>query len=558
MDDNNIAIEILASYKEITVDVCRSNERYVHFDLFGHQFVLLCPGLEDSTSKAIILVSSESQFDFPHIMMREITNNDLPFLPFGKYRYICLHEEGSVVFSLQTYEEKIIDEVEQLIKLMSLSPIEVEKEYQKEFLYYWNQVANETDIELYLGNIHVFSKLNVYNKEKTFRYLSDDVNLTDIDKRNKKDRIWQNRADISAFFIPIIDSRGILPPTKDHKWGITEIKEVLCGKRIGHISHESYEQLKGQTVKYNIIDLVFSMDCNSLPVTFSARITCKNSKEKPLLQKVLEDCVSVQELYSKRQDYYYLNKCIGNQCFADRKKVLLVGVGSLGSYVANELVKNGLNQITIYDGDVLHPENFMRWAYGGILKHHNKADAIKTLLEFVHPEIHILSNAKNLDESELVDQANQYDYIIFTVGSSDVQLNMNRALKKCGCKAHTIFAWLEAGGLDSHILSVSYDKPGCFECLFTTPEGRMTNNKANKHSDDVDDNILIRNGCGGTRAPYGTAVLLRTVSSLLELINKIDNHMLEKNCLIDITPDRVTYTVDAFVEKECRCCGNKT
>ena len=558
MVDNGIVKDLLESYEEITVDISRSNERYIHFELFGHQFILLCPNPEDMTSKASIFIPSESQFDFPHIMLHEIDINEPTFLPVGKYRYVCLHEEGSMVLSLQTFEEKITDEVERLIELMNLSPIEIEKEYQKEFLYYWNQAAVRSNIQLYLGNIHVFSKINVYNNGELFRYLSQDVCLSDIDNRTKKERLWQRRADISAFFIPIIDCRGILPPTMYHRWGLLEIKEILCGKKICHISHETYEQLKVQTASYCIVDLVFSMNLNSLPVTFIARVRCKDGKGKPLLNKIIEDCVSVQEIYSKRLDYYYLNKCIGNQHFGDRNNVLLVGVGSLGSYVAGELVKNGFNQITIYDGDTLNPENFMRWAYGGTLQDMNKADAIKALLEFVHPEIKIFSNAENLDESNLIKQANNYSYIIFTVGSSDVQLQMNRALKKCRCKAHTIFVWLEAGGLYSHILSVDYDKPGCYECLFTTTDGQLTNNKANKQIDATEDNTLIRNGCGGTRAPYGTAVIMRTVSALLELINGVENHRLEKNCLIDITPEYVEYKVDTFVEKECQCCGNKT
>ena len=558
LDNNNAAKDLLESYEEINVDISRSDESCICFNLYEHEFYLLCPSLDDPTSKAQILISNDSQFDFPHIMLREITIRHTSILPIGNYRYVCLHEGDALVVSLLTYEEKITEEIERLIELMSLSPVEIEIEYQKEFLYYWNQVAYDTNIELYLGNTHSFSKLNVYSQEKEYRYISQGVDLSDIDKRIKNDRVWKRRSDISAFFVPIIDCRGILPPTNSHRWGIAEIKEVLCGKRISHISCETYEQLKSQVTCYNIVDLVFSMNCNSLPITFAARITCKDSKGKPLLQKILEDSSSVKELYTKRQDYYYINECIGNQSFVDNKNILLAGVGSLGSYVACEIVKNGFNRITVYDGDKLNPENIMRWANGGTYKGFNKAIVIKSLLEHFHPEIHVSSNAKHLDVSDLIDQADHFDYIVFTVGSSDVQMKMNRALKKSGCKAHTIFAWLEAGGTHSHILYINYANQGCFECLFTDSDGQLINNKANALTEDIStDHMFIRNGCGGTRAAYGTSVVLRTVAALLELINKIENHKLENNCLIDITPECVDYKYDAFVEKECRCCGNK-
>lgn len=558
MVDNNIAKDILETYDDITVDISRSNERVVMFQLFENQFALLCPKLDDSTSKATILVIDDGKFDFPHIMLREINIDSTSFLPKGKYRYICLHETGSLVASLQTYEEKIIEEIERLIELMQLSPVEIEKEYQKEFLYYWNSAASGNNIDLFLGNLQEFMPLKVYQNKDLFRYVSPNVELNDIEKRVKNDRVWQQRVDINAFYIPIIDNRGIVPPTTKQKWGISQISEILSGKKISHISHETYKQLKTQTVNYHIIDLIFSMNIESLPVTFAARITCKDSKPKPLFQKILEDGISIQGLHTKRKDYFYLNKVIGNTSCEYSKNILLIGAGSLGSYVANEIVKNGFNQITVYDGDNLEPDNFMRWIYGGILNKTYKSTALKTLLEWVHLEIHVSSNTEHIDEANLINQMDEYDYIIFTVGSSDVQLKLNRVLKEHRCKAHTIFAWLEAGGIHSHILNINYENPGCYECLFTASHGGLVNNKANIMTEDAVNNNIIRNGCGGTRAAYGTAVLLRTTAALIDLIGKIENRELNSNCLIDITPDRVEYKFDAFVEKECRCCGNKT
>ena len=61
--------------------------------------------------------------------------------------------------------------------------------------------------------------------------------------------------------------------------------------------------------------------------------------------------------------------------------------------------------------------------------------------------------------------------IIFTVGSTDIQMKMNKVLKDNHCHAPVIFVWLEAGGLYSHILVVDYKKKGCFECLYTDETG---------------------------------------------------------------------------------------
>lgn len=558
MADINIAKNILETYDEITIEESRSNDNAIMFWLFDKLFALICPLRDDSTSKAIICVIDDKDFDYPHIMLDELEFDGSEFLPKGKYRSICLHEAGSLVSSLQTYEEKIIDEIDRLIELMQMSKLAVEREYQKEFLFYWDSNAISSSVDLFIGDTKECVKLDVYHSNGTFRYISSDLCLSDIDERDKKDRVWQHRVDINAFYIPIIDSRGIIPPTVKNTWGLSEIVEILYGKRISHISSETFQRIKDITIGFNTIDLVFSMDVNSLPITFMARIVCGNSSRKSLLQKIMEDGVSVQPIRTRRKDYNYLNRIIGNTTNKKTKKVLLVGAGSLGSYTASELVKNGYNHITIYDKDRIFPENFMRWAYGGILEGINKSYALKFYLEKMHPEIKIIAYDENIDSTKLITQMNDYDYIIFTVGSSDLQLKLNRVLKDNHCTAKTIFGWLEAGGIYSHLLYVDYQKQGCFECLYTASSGELINNKANASNEESVENNTIRNGCGGTRAAYGTAVLLRTVSALIMLMKKAENLEFDNNCLINIAPEKVDYLADSFIEKECRCCGDKS
>ena len=389
MADSNLARSILELYPEISIDDSRSNDKVVTFSLMEKTFALLCPEEQTPTSVAVILIIDDD-FDYPHIMLSEIDFKGDDVLAKGKYRFVCLHQSGSVVSFLQSFEEKITDEIERLIELMQLSPKETEREYQKEFLYYWNSVSRYDNTHLYLKRANEYERLEVYQGEKIIRYLSPDIVLSDIDNRTNKgkDRVWQRRSDIEAFFIPIIDNRGILPPTKKKKWGVADIVEILYGKRIRHISCSTFDAIKNESTHYNCIDLIFSMVVNALPITFMARLTMKNSAgNKTLLARILEGNFEVQTMSIQREDYTYLNDIIGNSSSCSNKKVLLIGAGSLGSYVAWELVKNGFKQLTIYDGDRLSSENFMRWAYGGILKSGNKATTLKFYLELMHPEI---------------------------------------------------------------------------------------------------------------------------------------------------------------------------
>ena len=150
------------------------------------------------------------------------------------------------------------------------------------------------------------------------------------------------------------------------------------------------------------------------------------------------------------------------------------------------------------------------------------------------------------------------DYIIFTIGTSDTQLRLNRILRENSCKAKVLFVWLEAGGQHSHVLRIDYSIPGCFECLFTDKTGDMVNNQANVTADEIVELNTIRNGCGATRAAYGTSVLLRTTSALLDVLHKEELNTGLGNYLVNISPNSVVYDSGAFVKEVCHCCGNYT
>ena len=167
--DNSIAKAILLSYEEIEVDEANSNDIVIIFKMCDRRFALWCPDRDDITSSVIVWVLDDASFDQPHIMLREIYFDGTSVLPAGKYRSICLYENGGIVNAVMSYEEKIIDAVERLIELMSLPPLAKEKEFQKEFLFYWNSVAEYGDREIYLGRDQSFSILSVYQNEKRLR-----------------------------------------------------------------------------------------------------------------------------------------------------------------------------------------------------------------------------------------------------------------------------------------------------------------------------------------------------------------------------------------------------
>ena len=553
---DNIAFEILSTYEEIDVDPSTSTEDAIVFRLREMRFAFLCPEKDSITSSASIFALDNATFGQPHILLNEIDFKGNSVLPKGKYRSVCLYESGSIINSLMSYEEKIVDAIERLITLLSLPPLQKEKEFQKEFLLYWNSVAQNGNRDIYLDGNNTFSGLSVYQNKDHIRYIAPNISLSDLNATHDGNRIWRQRVDVTAIFVPIIESRGILPPKKDSAWGKEQIIEIVCSDSTNHISHDTFHRLELEQAKYDTLDIVFGMTITQTPFTFLARIKFQGGNQKPILERLIHNIRSVEMLQSKEVDYYHLSQAIGNSTCNLNKKVLLIGAGALGSYVASELVKNGFKNLTIYDEDTLSSENFMRWYYSGIFKSGKKVSILGLCLEMMHPEIHIDIHDVNIDAERLIEEMPDTDYIIFTVGSSDTQLKLNRILKENDCKAKVIFAWLEAGGLHSHLLRVDYCTNGCFECLFTDNAGNMVNNQANLTADEAVEQNTIRNSCGATRAAYGTSVLLRTTSALLDVLHKEEFETIPNNYLVNISPDGVTYDYTSFVREACHCCGN--
>lgn len=557
MDNQMTAKEILETYDDIVVNQVYF-EDWVMFRLFEKEFLLMSPSKDNISSVATICLYNDEGLDFPHILLKNIEIDEGRALPAGKYRWVCLYEQESVVQSLFSYEEKIMDAVDRLIELLTMTKTEKEREFQKEFLYYWNNATSSQSADVYLKQDTKFAKLQKYCSETTIRYIERDVGLTDLDSRDiKGKRKWQQHLEIEAFFIPITDSREILPPYRNHSWTIENVKEIIYGKQINHISADTYFQLKSEIVSTQNVVLVFEMSGLQAKVCFAVMVKCKNGGGKTLFEKIYEDGVDISLITTNRKDYLYLNEIIGNDRIIYGKKVLLVGGGSLGSYVAPELVKNGASDIVIYDGDRLHDENRMRWAFGGLGVNTNKANTLGFFLEMIHPQVHTEIHEKNLDEEALKSELQSVDLIIFTIGSSDTQLRFNRVLSELHCKIPVFFVWLEAGGWYSHILTVNYEKRGCFECLYTNADGKLVNNRAMLNTETQLVSSLVRNGCGGTRAAYGTSILLRTVAVLLNTMQKFFGGELKDNTLIDISPDTVSYPDYIIPMEECNCCGNR-
>ena len=463
MIDDKI-LQVFVNYSQIIVDVY--TEEKVEFTAYDKKFAMFIPN--DPTHGVFVYIrSSDAKCDVPHVLESTIKLGD------EQYQFVCLSEYGSQVNMLLNLEDKVQICLDKLIQLFSLSSKEKIGEYQKEFMVYWNRYSHSrSSYSVYLEATDIFQNMNIYVHDSNVRLVGKGVNFNDLTQKGKdKKHIWIERLEYEAYYIPITNVEGIKPPNAVHQWNKVDVINIVANYQIDHISKKTFRMLEQTKPKMQNVILVFGMKVGGSVITFAMKVRFNNLRMRSLLERIQEDMVNVESLVTIRKDYAHMSLMIGNDLDLLNKSITVIGAGSLGSYVVDELAKNGARNIHVYDGDKLYSENVLRWNESYKLIGYNKANLMKFKIESIHPQVHALAYDRYLSDEDLRAEINNRDMLIFTIGSSDSQLHYNRLLKKLKCSVPVIYCWLEAGGEYSHILVVNYQGHGCYECLYTNEDG---------------------------------------------------------------------------------------
>ena len=125
------------------------------------------------------------------------------------------------------------------------------------------------------------------------------------------------------------------------------------------------------------------------------------------------------------------------------KHIALVGLGAIGSIVADVLTHSGIQYIGLWDGDIVEPGNICRSSYQLRDLGQSKVDAIKTKIQSINPFVNIseviphgywsyganfsnyvngtfYGNVNYNNQEEAVKQLDNFDLIIDCTGSNEM------------------------------------------------------------------------------------------------------------------------------------------
>ncbi len=472
--------------------------------------------------------------------------------------HLCLSVREDISVKIKGYKNILDYTLKRIIRLLSLNEQEEQKEFRKEFLYFWNQVSTNTNkVKLFISSSLAAKKLKMFIKKETIAAIDDELRLNDYFLGK------YSCYNTEGIYIPLINSSSILPPFKEEPWGLDTLNSIMSNC----ISEKNIEFLEGLNITTKNVVLAFEMRISEvIPITFLLKVEFSNSKSENIFKR-LNRVISTEHWSSQRCDSNYLFERIGVDTEILNKKVLVVGAGSLGSYILSEMPKIGVNNITIYDNDKLSDDNIMRHRLGMFYGDSNKAFAMKFELESNYPQVLVDYKdecfiANKIDSYEL----EQYSLIIIATGGTDFMLNINKMFKEKSITIPVIFTWIEAKGIGVHALRVDYRKKGCFQCLYTGNES----NKAH-YSNNQSDISFVGTGCGGVFNSYGNITLLKGCAMILEVIQLQLQGLLETetNPLYSVrtsSPLSSDYIIakrdfetsrEFYISERCEICGTQ-
>lgn len=209
----------------------------------------------------------------------------------------------------------------------------------------------------------------------------------------------------------------------------------------------------------------------------------------------------------------------------EEKSILFVGCGSVGSMLAEFLVRSGVKRFRLVDPDWVSPPNLSRSAFRQADLGATKVDALRRSLLAIRPTLEIEVHPQRVDE--ITDEAliEWISVSALVVAATDDPTAQARLSKLAYPRVPAIFPAVYAKGIGGEVLWTAPDETPCYSCVLAelrgasapdrgqTDYGVVTGQLASEPALGID--ILHVTVCA---AKIALALLLRGTGSRVEAI----------------------------------------
>lgn len=160
----------------------------------------------------------------------------------------------------------------------------------------------------------------------------------------------------------------------------------------------------------------------------------------------------------------HLNRRVGQRSI--KRRIAVIGIGAVGSRVAEHLALAGIEHLTLVDPDDLSANNLGRHVLSRDFLGLNKAASLAVHLRKRMPGIDIAYHALPLQYWLRNAQPCDFDVIVLAIGDpASERLLFRRAWRECWT-CRLVCTFVEAANLGGHAISMQPGELGCLECLY--------------------------------------------------------------------------------------------
>jgi molybdopterin/thiamine biosynthesis adenylyltransferase len=145
-------------------------------------------------------------------------------------------------------------------------------------------------------------------------------------------------------------------------------------------------------------------------------------------------------------------------------RVLIAGCGSGGSNVALQLTMSGIRNFTLFDSDVLEPENVIRHACGRRYVGQLKVDALADALLDRNPSVEIERyNSDLMTRSDLADHIRKSSVVVLATDNDPTRYRLNQLCVENGVPF--VVGKVFTRGIGGEVFAYRPSEGGCLACL---------------------------------------------------------------------------------------------
>lgn len=457
----------------------------------------------DDNVKISIAFSQHFPLTLPDFYVRDDINFRAHVGSKGK---LCLFDSSSILIKKELPEQVIIDCYDQAVEILKIQPGSktYNDEVCREFDSYWLSVMNKKTYScLELNGIKYGEyPMVVANGVSVIANTKNDAEV--ILRNNFGFALDEDSFERSCLIFKIRDGSNMIPLSKHFKWN--SLRRYILHNTTSSVKRQ-FQKFLDKKVKHYVRYLLLIYPAKEGDIFFGFRVEFNSTRYCKIGSSLT---CKIENTFIERIDNSYLTMRGGATSKLKDKRVLLLGCGSVGGYIASNLCQSGVMNLDILDNDFFQPENLHRHWLGfdslSTKALNYKADLVKEKLEAQYPYVDI-DSLNYIDRSAQtfildVNKLRNYDLIISALGEPTINLEINRILEKSDIQVPFMVCFNEPYGIGGHVIAVNIDKSSCLQCLYTDSiSSEITQFKGSFVAPNQNFKKNI-SGCSGSFVPY--------------------------------------------------------